>query len=91
MEMINQTIQSLTNLETLLLLVCLGLLVVMWLNLGTIDKLKCQVMDMKVINTRFYNMYIELTHTTMDVVNKWQRALDDNKELLEKIKSDSSK
>jgi hypothetical protein len=89
MEMISQTIQSLTGLEISLLFICICLIGLLWTKYGYIDALYLRVNDLQVINNRLYTMYMEETSKSLHIVDRWQKCADENKELIQKIYSSS--
>lgn len=74
--------ENLTNLEILLLIVGVGQALIIYFMMGTIHKMKEGLLELKLINTRFYNMYMELSAQSLDTVLKWQKCIEDNKALL---------
>jgi hypothetical protein len=90
MEMIEQTLQSLTKLEVLLLLINFVLIYAYWSKCNFIDSLHFRVNDLQVMNNRLYTLYMQDTNTALHIIEKWQKTLEDNKALVEQIHSNKN-
>lgn len=90
MEMITNTMANLTkinltSLEIFLMVVTCGMGFVISINMTQIEKLKAGIVEMKIYNTRFYNMYMELSNNSLSIIAKWQLCLEENKDLIKII------
>lgn len=85
MEMITDTMAKLTNLEIFLGVVCFGMVFVISVSIGQVEKMKSKFKEMQLINTRFYNMYMELSMNSLAIVAKWQQALKEKEDLIKVI------
>jgi hypothetical protein len=53
--------------------------------LYAIEALHIRVNDLQVMNNRLYVMYMELSNSSTDIVQKWQKSIDNNKDLTDSI------
>lgn len=85
MDQIGSVIKSLTSLEVLLLFTTFFVGYMYIVKLYTIEALHIRVNDLQVMNNRFYVMYMELSNSSTDIVQKWQKSIDNNKDLTDSI------
>jgi hypothetical protein len=53
--------------------------------LYAIEALCIRVNDLQVMNNRLYVMYMELSSSSTNIVEKWQKSIDSYKELSESL------
>jgi len=85
MDQIELTIKSLTSLEVLLLFTTFFVGYMYIAKLYAIEAMHIRVNDLQVMNNRLYVMYMELSNSSTDIVQKWQKSIDNNKDLTDSI------
>ena len=85
MKSLQTAVESLTVLEVFLLTAVILILTAYSFTLTLVASLKQQASDLRVNNHNLYLMYMQLSASSLDFVNKWQKALDENKELRDRL------
>ena len=85
MDQIESAVKNLTSLEVLLLFTTIFVGYMYIAKLYAIEALHIRVNDLQVMNNRLYVMYMELSNSSTDIVQKWQKSIDNNKDLTESI------
>jgi hypothetical protein len=85
MDQIGSAIKSLTSLEVVLFFTTIFVGYMYIAKLYAIEALHIRVNDLQVMNNRLYVMYMELSNSSTDIVQKWQKSIDNNKDLTDSI------
>lgn len=85
MDQIGSVIKSLTSLEVVLFFTTIFVGYMYIAKLYAIEALHIRVNDLQVMNNRLYVMYMELSNSSTDIVQKWQKSIDNNKDLTDSI------
>ena len=83
--MIINTIKSLTNLEIFLIICLLGFAFSLGFEKWKNEKLAQANIHLHGSVQTLYNMYMQLSSTTKDVVNKWQISIEKHDALLKSL------